>query len=529
MIRLLSENIGHPVSAKFCIIGAGFAGILAARRLARSGQKVVLLESGLSEADADTQSLDDLEDQSGRYKGPPDGRLRGLGGASRQWGGRLLPLTPGDIGERAYIGLPGWPVPYEELDQYRNEIELMFGLDDTSYEEDATAGLGLAALIPWGDRYIAPRYPKWINFRACNLAYLFEKELRASESIEVWLGATVTTFVLDKETCVVKSVVAQSLAGHRLEVQSANFILSSGTIETTRLLLTLNRQSGDKVFDGCFALGRYFQDHLGCAVGKLVTHNAYTTNRWFGYHLYNNGRRSVHLETTAKAQAEDRAASGFAHVSMEIPEDSSMQVLKNLVRGLQSGKFNLSPSGILRLALDAGGMARTLWWRYRWNQLFVPADISQVLHIWAEQVPHADSRIILSNEADRLGAPKARLDWRITEDDEHTIRTIVERTRVYWSKSGLDAACPIEWAPEVAKTGAKITDLLGGVYHPSGTTRMGTDPTESVVDSQLCCHYIRNVTVCSASVFPAPGSANPTMALMQLTLRAADHLAANAR
>jgi choline dehydrogenase len=42
----------------------------------------------------------------------------------------------------------------------------------------------------------------------------------------------------------------------------------------------------------------------------------------------------------------------------------------------------------------------------------------------------------------------------------------------------------------------------GTVYHPSCTCRMGTDPTTSVVDSNLRVHGLTGLRVCDASVFP---------------------------
>jgi choline dehydrogenase-like flavoprotein len=60
-----------------------------------------------------------------------------------------------------------------------------------------------------------------------------------------------------------------------------------------------------------------------------------------------------------------------------------------------------------------------------------------------------------------------------------------------------------------------------------GTTRMGTDPTESVVDAQLRAHDVANLWCVSSSVFPTVGSANPTLTIAALALRASEALAAS--
>ena len=53
---------------------------------------------------------------------------------------------------------------------------------------------------------------------------------------------------------------------------------------------------------------------------------------------------------------------------------------------------------------------------------------------------------------------------------------------------------------------------------------MAADPSQGVVDAQLRVHGIDNLFVASCSVFPTGGSSNPTLTLMQLTLRLAEQL-----
>jgi len=65
---------------------------------------------------------------------------------------------------------------------------------------------------------------------------------------------------------------------------------------------------------------------------------------------------------------------------------------------------------------------------------------------------------------------------------------------------------------------SRATELL----HSSGSTRIGIDPTESVIDPDLRTRHIENLSVASASVFPSAGSANPTYTIIQLALRTAD-------
>ena len=62
-----------------------------------------------------------------------------------------------------------------------------------------------------------------------------------------------------------------------------------------------------------------------------------------------------------------------------------------------------------------------------------------------------------------------------------------------------------------------------------GTTRMHTDPKRGVVDTDCKVHGIDNLYVAGSSVFPAVGYSNPTLTILALTLRLADHLASRLR
>jgi len=60
--------------------------------------------------------------------------------------------------------------------------------------------------------------------------------------------------------------------------------------------------------------------------------------------------------------------------------------------------------------------------------------------------------------------------------------------------------------------------------HKLGTTRMGTDPNESVVGPTLRTHDLRNLYIASGSVFVTGGATHPTLPIAALALKAADHV-----
>jgi len=60
--------------------------------------------------------------------------------------------------------------------------------------------------------------------------------------------------------------------------------------------------------------------------------------------------------------------------------------------------------------------------------------------------------------------------------------------------------------------------------HAMGGACMGRDPRTSVVDPELRVHGIQNLFIASAAVFPDGSPQLPTLPLMALSLRLAEHL-----
>ena len=60
--------------------------------------------------------------------------------------------------------------------------------------------------------------------------------------------------------------------------------------------------------------------------------------------------------------------------------------------------------------------------------------------------------------------------------------------------------------------------------HPMGTCCMGTDKTNSVVNSFGRCHNHNNLYVVGAAVFPTGSATNPVLTLAALALRTVDEI-----
>jgi len=516
----------HEIDAPICLVGAGIAGLAAAVRLARNpNRRVIVIESGVRNFDQAIQDLNEVEDVFSSYKGAFGGRFRGLGGTSTAWGGRLLPLAAHDVEDREYAGAPAWPISFTDLERYRPDIEALFSVDNESFEEDVLQKIDRQHLLPRGHRDFVVRYPKWPQFKRCNMVNLLGEEVAQSPNLEVWLGATVKQFDLDPATGRLAAIRAASLSGRELTVRAREFLLTPGTIEATRLLLLLDAQSEGRVFGQCHALGRYFQDHVGIAAAQLRPRNRHLTNRALSYHFIGTTRRSLHFELSPAAQRAEQCGSGFAHVTMGLDGSAALTAVKKIFRSLQRGRIEINRDDLARLASDPGSMVQGAYWRYVRKQLHWPEGMDLQLNIWIEQLPHWDNRISLSEKRDRLGVPMARVEWRPREAEERTFQACIRRLRDYWHGTGLEGFCDLEWMPDLGHPDIPAISTASDLLHPSGSTRMGTDPKTSVVGPDLSCHAVPNLSVASASVFPSAGSANPTYTILQLAFRAADTLA----
>lgn len=523
MIFDLSESGERRRQCGVCVIGGGIAGLIAASRLSASGLRVVVLESGGRKPHDRFDAFNAVEQAGETYQNDIVGRVRALGGTSNTWGGRIMPLAPHDTAPRDYLGLSGWPIERAEFDRFIPDIERLFRLDHSAYEQLPPAPL--RRHDPWsnGREHMTPRWSKWPTFRRRNVAYLLEDMIAAERNPEIWLNATACDLMVDGAAGRLAGVEARSMNGGRLIVSAECFLLAAGTLETTKLLLQLDELTEGRAFSGCEALGRYFNDHLKIEAGRILPVDRRRTNLAFGYHIGGSTRRGLHLETTAAAQREDQTASGYITVRPEFPRLSIHHYVRKLGKSIQARRFSeLAPTR--DMAKDLSSLAPALYWRVRHKQMYFSPAIDLFIDARIEQAPNSRSRLTLSRQRDELGAPMLQMEWRKSALDRHTLRSVLLRARRFWRSTGLDAASPVEWSADPDRD--DLIDETVDTRHPAGTARMGLDPRASVVNPRLACHAVPNIFVASAAVFPSSGSANPTLTIIEIACRAAESVMA---
>jgi len=154
---------------------------------------------------------------------------------------------------------------------------------------------------------------------------------------------------------------------------------------------------------------------------------------------------------------------------------------------------------------------------------FTPVDIN-----W-EQVPNEASTITLDpNATDPIfRQPVVRLDWNLLEPDKHTARRALELCRQYLQArdpgARFEITTDLSGGPEHwTFTPGDPRRLQAGDHH-MGATRMSRTPDDGIVDPDLRVHSVDNLYIASCSVFPTSGYANPTLTIVALATRLADH------
>ncbi|WJH38080.1 GMC oxidoreductase (plasmid) [Aliirhizobium terrae] len=432
----------------------------------------------------------------------------------------MMPISASDMAERPHIDAPAWPLSHDALLEGLSEIEALFKLDDGAYEEGAPPHFRTGVELPQGDPDFAVRWAKWTRFRRGNIWRILKDQLANHPFAEIWTDATVSDFSIDHWSRRLASVRCRDDAGRILDVRADHFVLAAGTIESTRLLLMLDRCGDDRVFASCDALGRYFQDHLDAHVGRLTVRDPDRFDRLLAPRYRRLQRRSPHIELTETAQVRDGVASAFVHMTADLSQNATLGAVKRLTKRIEANDYQGLLGEFQRSRLAPGSLGRLLARRLYHHTLFMPGDVGFNLRVCIEQAPRGESRILLADTKDRLGMPKVGLKWQPGDIDERTFRSAVARLSAYWHRHGLDRICTIEWLA-CTLPGASITEAAQDYAHPSGTARMGTDARHSVVDADLNCHHVANLSIVSAACFPSSGSANPSLTIMLLAWRAA--------
>lgn len=480
------------------IIGAGAAGISIAKQFTDKPFQILLVESGDFEFNQQTQDLYRGEVE-GNLPGSNDylhqSRLRYFGGSTNHWAGWCRPLDPIDFEEREWVPNSGWPM--SELEPYYRGAEKLVGIDpfpdlESRQTDWATTEINQLKVRAPFFQFSTPPTRFGIKYR---------NDLLHAENIDILINTNVKDIRLNDGKNHVERVQAESLNGNKVSVQAKHTILACGGIENPRILLNCRNDIPEGIGNQNGVVGKYFIEHPHYfrTTGWLIT---WGFQEWDRFWYKVNRRIKHHLERARYQRV-------YSITEQAMREEKLLNISVDIINTTELENSDLNEAGKLfaysikelceKFLVDPG--------------ILEDAQISK-LYIRAEQEPVESNRVSLIAEKDQLGMQKVKLICNVHDHELESYRRSLEL---------MGRAFGLERKGRMRIDINSDSHVAGGAHH-IGTTRMSSDPQKGVVDSNCKVHGIDNLYIAGSSVFPTAGFANPTLTILALSLRLANHL-----
>lgn len=534
---------GQDLSTTVCIVGAGAAGITIALKLAEAGTDVVLIESGGMDIEEDSQALYRGHVVDETLHSPPDKyRQRRFGGSTTIWGGRCMPFDPIDFERRDYINESGWPIDYKDVADYYPEASQLCEIGEPDFKIDIFQKDAPNIINGFVSDVVSTQ---GIEKFSCptNFANRYGHRLAAYSNLRVILHANCTSIELIESGQRVDYLQIKTLKNTTFRVYAKRVIIAMGGLETPRLLLASKSVNSKGVGNDYDVVGRYYMCHMAGNIGNIKI-NAPIKDVYHNYYLSPEGvysRRRFSL--FENIQREQKIGNMIARLHFPKISDpahkigvlSSLYIVKNLI-SYEYGK-----------RLNDGSIKPFEYIKHLFNIVTDPLDIIKFLTHWVtkrtfadrkfpsiilsnrnnlfsfdvhgEQEPNINSRVSLIDATDQLGMPQIKIDWQYTKNDILTVKRTLDIFAEEFERKSIGTVSYDEsrLEEELLRFGA-----YGG--HHIGTARMGSDIKTSVVDCNCKVHSVDNLYIAGSAVFPTSSQANPTLTIVAMSLRLADHI-----
>jgi hypothetical protein len=223
-----------------------------------------------------------------------------------------------------------------------------------------------------------------------------------------------------------------------------------------------------------------------------------------------------------RKQQDKQSLNCTSHLVFEQDEDSGLAACREIYRATRRNQRpNQIRQKLWRIARDFPSVLHSgssFLLRGK-SPLGKPTGVRLQCH--TEQQPDPDSRITLSTATDVLGMPKARISWKVNEAERTAMRIATQSMKCELARLGL---AELRIDPWLEDEKADWRSYIADSYHHIGTTRMASSQVSGVVDRNCQVFGTRGLFVAGSSVFPTSGYANPTLTIVALSLRLANHI-----
>ena len=488
------------------VIGSGAGGGTLSNELAQKGVDVVCLEAGDRLALADIVTDPPLMNRRigwhDERRGAGVWLCKTVGGTTMRWAGRCPRLRAHELRARSTYGaidgttLIDWPLTLEELEPYYDKAESKLGVSGT-HGLPSTPETNAFKVLAAGGRLLGYRditsahiainpvpydgRPACLQIGFCTSGCAIGAKWSTLYT-EIPKAERTGHFELRTRSMAIRighdargrvtGVVYRDAEGMLHEQRARAVCVAGNAVETTRLLLmSESNRHPDGLANSSGHLGRNYMRHMSQAVDAILPGPV---------HRYRGVRAAGFIRDEQRHDPRRGFAGGY--------------LLE--VRGATPVEF----SALAGWGSEAG----------RWMEGYTH---SAGLGVLGEDPPQEDNRIRLHpSDTDASGLPIPVVEYSAHANTKAMIRHAVAQGR----------------ALVAARSASDILDdtaRSGGGCHNMGVARMSADPRDGVTNRWGQAHDVPNLFVSDGSVFSTSGAANPTLTIVALAIRQADHIA----